>query len=158
MASGISLKSKVVLTELKKQKSFQLLILYANPKPLKMRTKFWGLPVIISLIVIACKTNQSGNISTTNIKEIVKSSDVTLVDVRIPEQYTAGTAKNAINIPLGELQNNIETLKGKKVVVFCNKGIQADQAMEILKKNGVEAYDGTTWKNVKAIQDEGVKK
>ena len=54
--------------------------------------------------------------------------------------------------------NNIETLKGKKVVVFCNKGVQADQAMEILKKNGVEAYDGTSWKNVKAIQDETTKK
>jgi hypothetical protein len=24
--------------------------------------------------------------------------------------------------------------------------------MEILKKNGVEAYDGTTWKNVKAFR------
>ncbi|WP_435523057.1 hypothetical protein [Chryseobacterium indoltheticum] len=39
-------------------------------------------------------------------------------------------------------------------MVFCNKGIQADQAVEILKKNGVEVYDGTTWKNVKAIQQE----
>lgn len=85
---------------------------------------------------------------------MVTSSDVTLVDVRIPEQYSAGTAKNAINIPLAEIQNSIQTLKGKKVVVFCNKGVQADQAMEILKKNGVEAYDGTSWKNVKGIQDE----
>jgi rhodanese-related sulfurtransferase len=48
----------------------------------------------------------------------------------------------------------MDSLKGKKVVVFCNKGIQADQAMEILKKNGVEAYDGTSLQNVKAIQDE----
>ncbi|KMQ64120.1 hypothetical protein ACM40_00940 [Chryseobacterium sp. BLS98] len=87
-------------------------------------------------------------------KEVVNSADVILIDVRILEQYQAGTAKGAINIPLAEIQNNIDSLKGKRVVVFCNKGIQADQAMEILKKNGVEAYDGTTWKNVKAIQDE----
>ncbi len=89
-----------------------------------------------------------------NIKEVVKSSDVTLVDVRVPEQYAEGTAKNAINIPLAEIENSAEALKGKKVVVFCNKGMQADQAIEILKKKGVEVYDGTTWKNVKAIQEE----
>ena len=77
-----------------------------------------------------------------------------MADVRIPEQYAAGTAKNAVNIPLAEMQNKAESLRGKKVVVFCNKGIQADQAMEILKKNGVEVYDGTSLYNVKAIQDE----
>lgn len=84
----------------------------------------------------------------------MNSPDVVLVDVRVPEQYAEGTAKNAVNIPLAELSKNAESLKGKKVVVFCNKGIQADQALEILKKEDVEAYDGTTWKNVKAIQDE----
>ncbi|WP_449400193.1 hypothetical protein [Chryseobacterium wanjuense] len=44
------------------------------------------------------------------------------------------------------------------MVVFCNKGIQADEAVQILKKNGVEVYDGTSWKNVKAIQDENPQK
>ncbi len=123
-----------------------------------MKIKFWGLFLIVIITLSSCKTNHTAVIPKADIKEVVNSSDVTLVDVRIPEQYAAGTAKNAINIPLADIQNNIETLKGKKVVVFCNKGIQADQAMEILKKNGVEAYDGTSWKNVKAIQDETNKK
>ncbi|THV62514.1 rhodanese-like domain-containing protein [Chryseobacterium candidae] len=123
-----------------------------------MKIQFSGLLLALAFMLSSCKTSPATAIPTTSIKEVVNSSDVTLVDVRIPEQYAAGTAKNAINIPLAEIQNNIETLKGKKVVVFCNKGIQADQAMEVLKKNGVEAYDGTTWKNVKAIQDETNKK
>lgn len=111
--------------------------------------------ILISLLALtSCKSNSTNNIQKTNLREVVNSSDATLVDVRIPEQYNAGTAKGAINIPLAEIQNNVDALKGKKVVVFCNKGIQADQAMEILKKNGVEVYDGTSWKNVKAIQDE----
>jgi len=76
-----------------------------------------------------------------------------LVDVRIPEQFAEATAENAINIPLAEIENRSSELKGKKVVVFCNKGIQADQAVEILKKNGVEVYDGTSLQNVKAIQN-----
>lgn len=134
--------------------------MYANPKHLKlMKTKISGLFLALVLMLSSCRTNPTTTQQTnTGIKEVVNSSDVILVDVRIPEQYTAGTAKNAVNIPLAEIQKNIETLKGKKVVVFCNKGIQADQAMEILKKNGVEAYDGTSWRNVKAIQDETDKK
>ncbi|PWW17052.1 rhodanese-like domain-containing protein [Chryseobacterium sp. AG844] len=123
-----------------------------------MKIQFSGLILVLAFMLSSCKTSPTTAVPTASIKEVVNSSEVTLVDVRIPEQYAAGTAKNAINIPLAEIQNNIETLKGKKVVVFCNKGIQADQAMEILKKNGVEAYDGTTWKNVKAIQDETNKK
>ncbi|WP_137905706.1 rhodanese-like domain-containing protein [Chryseobacterium sp. 2VB] len=123
-----------------------------------MKIQFSGLILVLAFMLSSCKTSPTTAVPTASIKEVVNSSEVTLVDVRIPEQYAAGTAKNAINIPLAEIQNNIETLKGKKVVVFCNKGIQADQAMEILKKNGVEAYDGTTWKNVKAIQDETSKK
>ncbi|WP_300690667.1 rhodanese-like domain-containing protein [Chryseobacterium sp.] len=119
---------------------------------------FFGLILVLTCMISACKSSHVADVSKTNIREVVNSSEVTLIDVRIPEQYAAGTAKNAINIPLAEIQNNIETLKGKKVVVFCNKGIQADQAMDILKKNGVEAYDGTSWKNVKAIQEETDKK
>lgn len=119
-----------------------------------MKGTIFGFIFTLSLALTACKTTNTAIIPGTNLREVVNSSDVTLVDVRIPEQYNAGTAKGAVNIPLAEIQNNIDVLKGKKVVVFCNKGIQADQAMEILKKNGVEAYDGTSWKNVKAIQDE----
>jgi rhodanese-related sulfurtransferase len=120
-----------------------------------MRSKIFVYLLTASVIATACKTTAfTQTNSSTNIKEVVNSSDVKLVDVRVTEQYKEGTAKNAINIPLAEIQNNIDILKGKKVVVFCNKGIQADQAMEILKKNGVDAYDGTSWKNVKAIQDE----
>ncbi|GAB0156619.1 hypothetical protein CHRYSEOSP005_18860 [Chryseobacterium sp. Alg-005] len=119
-----------------------------------MKNIFFGFVLVTSLVLSSCKTASKPSVTALNIIDVVSSPDVTLVDVRIPEQYAEGTAKNAINIPLAEIQNNIEALKGKKVVVFCNKGMQADQAMDILKKNGIEAYDGTTWKNVKAIQEQ----
>lgn len=117
-----------------------------------MKGKFFGSFIVLFLVLTACKTATIAE-TKPDIKEIINSSDATLVDVRIPEQYTESTAKNAINIPLAEIENNISELKGKKVVVFCNKGIQADQAVKILKKNGVEVYDGTSVQNVKAIQN-----
>lgn len=119
-----------------------------------MKGKLFGIILAAILMLSACKTAHVAEAPKSSIKDVINSSDVTLVDVRVPEQYAEGTAKNAVNISLAEIQNNTESLKGKKVVVFCNKGIQADQAMEILKKNGIDVYDGTSWKNVKAIQDQ----
>ena len=118
-----------------------------------MNKKIWGLMLVLLTMVISCKSVAVEN-PKANIKDIVKSPDVTLIDVRTAEQYEKATVKNAINIPLAELEEKSESLKGKKVVVFCNKGIQADKAVEILKKNNIEVYDGTTKMNVQAILDE----
>ncbi len=78
--------------------------------------------MIISLIVIACKTNQSGNISTTNIKEIVKSSDVTLVDVRI----LSNTLQEQQKMPLISLWVSfkiiLKLLKEKRLLFSAIKG------------------------------------
>ncbi|MDQ1098075.1 MULTISPECIES: rhodanese-like domain-containing protein [Chryseobacterium] len=106
----------------------------------------------MSIMLSACKNIASISQTDNRLTDIINSADVVLVDVRIPEQYREGTADRAVNIPLRELPKRINELKGKKVVVFCNKGIQADQAMQILKKNRIKAYDGTTWKNIQAIQ------
>ncbi|WP_370896611.1 rhodanese-like domain-containing protein [Chryseobacterium gossypii] len=121
---------------------------------MKIKNTAGGVILTTALLLSSCKTAMASDISKADIRDVVNSPDVTLVDVRIPEQYEKGTAKNAINIPLAETQNNTHVLKGKKVVVFCNKGIQADQAVEILKQNGVDVYDGTSWENVRAIQNE----
>lgn len=119
-----------------------------------MKTFLFGIILVAFFSLNACKTaSVQQNTSETDIKELVNSSEVVLLDVRVPEQYLEGTAKNAINIPLAEIQSKAESLKGKKVVVFCNKGIQADDAVEILKKNGVEVYDGKTLDNIKVIQN-----
>ena len=85
--------------------------------------------------------------------QAVQSENIILLDVRVPEQFEKETAKNAVNIPLAELKNRTSELKDRKVVVFCNKGIQADEAYKILEKDGVEVYDGSTLKNVQAIQN-----
>lgn len=109
--------------------------------------------LFLTLILSSCQTKKVAILEKPNLIEVVQSPETVIVDVRIPEQFTEATAENAINIPLAEIENQAESLKGKKVVVFCNKGIQADQAYEILKKKGVEVYDGTTLQNIKAIQN-----
>lgn len=118
-------------------------------------SKFFIIASFIAFIVTSCKAkNEVLYPEIINIKTIVKSEDVILVDVRKAEDFQKGSAKNAINIPLDKLEENLSKLNGKKVVVFCQKGKQADKAVIELKKKGVGVYDGSTWRNVKAIQEE----
>lgn len=119
-----------------------------------MKIFIFGIILAAFFSINACKAaDAKENYSNPDIKQLVKSGDAVLVDVRIPEQFAKETAEGAINIPLSEIQNESKSLKGKKVVVFCNKGIQADQAVEILKRKGIEVYDGTSLNNIKAIQN-----
>ena len=121
--------------------------------------KYWFSLAVSLLLLSSCATKQAITTQNTNIKEVVADIETLLVDVRIKEEFERSTAPNAINIPLAELEKNLELLKGKKkVVVFCNRGKQADKAVELLHKNGLDnVYDGSTWQNVRAIQDENKK-
>ena len=111
---------------------------------------------LICFSIISCKTAISpANPPGIPLREIIEDHETTLVDVRIPEQFEERTAKGAINVPLATIENNIDFFKNqKKVVLFCNKGVQAKQALEILKKHGVEnVYYGKTLDNVEAVQN-----
>lgn len=108
-------------------------------------------------VIVSCKTAVAENpLVQPNVAELVMDSRTTLVDVRIPEQFNEKTAKNAVNIPLAEIKNNLAFFRSKEqIVVFCNTGKQAGKAMEILRKNGVKnAVSGKTVHNIIAIQNE----
>lgn len=111
--------------------------------------------VFLSLLLISCKTSVELQ-PKGSVKEIVLDPKTVLVDVRSAEDFQKKSAENSINIPLDELQNNTEALQNKhRVVVFCNRGIQASKALQILKKNGVEnVTSAKTVDNVIAIQNE----
>ena len=114
--------------------------------------------MMMSLFVMSCQTKMPVAVNTerTEIKALVLDPETTLVDVRIPEQFAEKTAEGAINIPLAEIENNIDLFKGKKnIVVFCNSGRQSGEALEILKKNGIKnVYNAKTLTNVEAIKNE----
>ena len=122
--------------------------------------KYWSFIILAILCLTSCTSKQNIATSTPDIKGIIADSETILVDVRIKEQFNEKTAPNSVNIPLAEIENNLEFLRGQKnIVVFCNSGRQADEAIKTLHKKGIHnVYDGTTWKNVRAIQDENEKK
>ncbi len=114
--------------------------------------------LLVGLSFTSCQTVSNANVSEQNVdmRSLVNDPQTILIDVRIPEQYAEGTADNAVNIPLKDLESQVEDLKSKdKIVVFCNTGKQAASAKELLNKHGIKnVYSGMSWKNVKAIQEE----
>ena len=73
-----------------------------------------------------------------------------LVDVREPGEFAGGTAKGAVNIPLGSVAVELNKFKGKEnIVVFCRSGNRSGQAKTILEQNGFKnVINGGTWVEV----------
>ncbi len=62
-----------------------------------------------------------------------------ILDVRSPREYSSGHIPGATNINHTELSNHLEKLRGyedKDVVVYCERGVRAQKAQKILKTAG----------------------
>ena len=75
------------------------------------------------------------------------------IDVRTPEEFAAGHAYRARNIPLDQLTKNLDRLeKNEPVYLICQSGRRSKEAAEILVEAGypqaVSIVGGTTaWEN-----------
>jgi rhodanese-related sulfurtransferase len=76
---------------------------------------------------------------------MAKHPRVVLLDVRTKEEFEGradpdfGTLKNAINIPIQDLQSSlplIEKYKNREVIVFCSHSHRSPQASYLLMQNG----------------------
>ena len=76
---------------------------------------------------------------------IGSKSNIVLLDVRTKEEFNGsaepdfGTLKNAINIPIDELQGRLSELKGHKgktILVFCSHSHRSPRASYLLTQNG----------------------
>jgi len=80
-----------------------------------------------------------GNHKINHWEELISSDsqENILIDVRHAEEYKKGTIKNAINIPVDEIRNNLDRIpRDKKVILFCRQGVRGYIAYTILKQKG----------------------
>ena len=98
---------------------------------------------LITSLFYACSNGQNTGyalVDASAFNEKMKSStDLTLLDVRTPEEFTAGHLPNATNIDWNGDQFNAATEKldkNKPVFVYCMSGGRSNNAAQDLQKRG----------------------
>jgi rhodanese-related sulfurtransferase len=77
-------------------------------------------------------------------EELLERKDQYLyVDVREADELEEGKIDGAVNIPLGELirkarHGDIDDLKKKKIITYCNSGYRGNIAADELNKQGFD--------------------
>lgn len=68
-----------------------------------------------------------------------------LLDVREPDEYAEGHIQDSINVPLGTIEKEIESLvpdKQQEIIVYCRSGARSKQASNMLLAKGyTNVYD-----------------
>lgn len=82
------------------------------------------------------------------VNELSALQTPTLLDVREPDEYTAGHAPGAVNIPLSQLTDRLNEIPTEGPVhVICQSGRRSAQASVTLTEHGIDAVNvqgGTT--------------
>ena len=64
-------------------------------------------------------------------------NDITLIDVRTPDEFNLGAINGAINIPLDNIRHHLNDIpKNKPIVLYCGVGLRGYLASNILRQNG----------------------
>lgn len=99
-----------------------------------------------------------GNVSVADLSvELLENPDLTLIDVRQPEDYAAGHIEGAINIPIREVGKNLNLLPDldAPIVTICGSSFRSPQvmtALQILGYTNVRNMAG----GMRAWTDEGL--
>ncbi len=73
----------------------------------------------------------------------VRKGEVTVVDVRPPEEYRAGHIPGALSVPLPELKKRLTDLpRSREIVAYCRGPycVLAIDAVDLLRKKGFRAH------------------
>ena len=101
-----------------------------------------GIVVFIVFKMIGKITGKK--ISAAQAKEMM-NNDAIILDVREKYEFASGHIKNAVNLPLGSVQNNISKVvkdKEKTLLVYCASGARSSSATRALHSLGYKnAYD-----------------
>ncbi len=72
-------------------------------------------------------------------QKIAANPNAVIIDVRSAGEFAQGRVPNAINIPHGDILDNISLLdqyQGKDLVFYCRSGVRAGRVTDLLTKSG----------------------
>ena len=81
-------------------------------------------------------------VSLRELRRLIRDAEVTVVDVRPPEEYEAGHIPGALSIPVPELKRRMREIpKGREVIAYCRGRycVYSLEAVSVLRKHGFRA-------------------
>lgn len=109
------------------------------------------LALLMLLMLGACGNAGYKNVSQEEAKKLIDKKEVTVLDVRTPEEFQQGHIPGATLIPVQILDGSLGELdKDTAYLVVCRSGNRSVQASDILTNNGfTQVYNMTggmnTW-------------
>ncbi len=110
--------------------------------------------VCLALTAVACASEKSAEIQSQNgttaaaiiqirppeMRDVIGDlgdNKAQFIDVRTPQEFSAGHAKNAVNMPLDDLEKTLSGLDAEKpTYVICQTGRRSQKAAELLQRSG----------------------
>jgi phage shock protein E len=86
-------------------------------------------------------------IKTIDYAQLVKEGAIVL-DVRTKGEYGSGHIRGSVNIPVDQLNKNLQKFKDKKrpIITCCESGMRSASAKGILTSNGfINVHNGGRW-------------
>ncbi len=71
------------------------------------------------------------------------TEDVTVVDVRSPEEFAEGHVPGAVNVPLEQVIADADRYAGQELYVICQSGGRSSKAAEALTAAGAQPVSVT---------------
>jgi rhodanese-related sulfurtransferase len=97
-----------------------------------------ALAIPVVLLALHGIAPAEGGITVTEAAAMIKGKkDLQLIDVRTPDEFSAGHLANAKSIPLQDIGSRLgEIDKSKPVLLYCRSGHRSGKALEILVGKG----------------------
>jgi rhodanese-related sulfurtransferase len=71
------------------------------------------------------------------LKSLLDAGEITLLDVRVPEEVAIAALPGSRNIPMSEIQSRLSELDpATPIVVLCHHGVRSEMAGRFLERNG----------------------
>lgn len=101
----------------------------------------------VATFFVACGGNvdaskmSSGHLKGDEVVKAIGDSNSVIIDVRKKDQFDSGHIEGALNIPLADIDANMDKFKSygdKKIIFYCNTGNQSGQAAKKLEEKGIK--------------------
>ena len=95
-----------------------------------------GLPVSVDGVVPAVAV-QVGPVAA---EEMIHSGAM-VIDVREADEWAAGHAPGSVLIPLAQVEDRLEDVKGERALIVCRSGGRSDAVAQLLSSHGINAVN-----------------